>query len=272
MRQISVVLKINTPTACNYSTLFHIYEIGLFLADSGFDVIYWVDTDIERKLDWDLKYMQLLPVVFDEDQLPKSYILLTDSCNFFIYNMEKIKKIVFINNPILEDSIIDCTNFKYIKNKSYLLYSKQLNQSFLNTDIGYSFFENNKTYEYDYGIYNKYLLNTNKYTNKWFLAKETCTDVIDVCINEYIKDNNIQYEKEYDTIAVHNKYISLIYANKEEFFIRLPFEFSLANKKVMLFDCDPSFRKLTQHQLWNHPYIIDDVPMLNLDLNMFKNN
>ncbi len=271
MRQISIVLKINTPTACNYSTLFHIYEMGLFLADSGFEVIYWVDTDVEREMDWDLKYMQILPVVFYEDQLPKSYILITDSCNFLVDNVDKIKKIFFVNNPMMECSLTTWQNFKYIKNKSYLLYSEKLNQSYLSTDVGYSFFENERIYQYDYGIYNKYLLNTHKTTTKWFLSNDTATEDINVCLYDFIKDNNIVHETTYD-IAVHNMYLSLMYANNVDFFTRLPFEFALANKKVMMFDCDPSFRKLTQHQLWNHPYIIEDVPMLNLDLNMFKNN
>ncbi len=272
MRQISIVLKINTPTACNYSTLFHIYEIGLFLADSGFDVIYWVDSDVEREMDWDLKYMQILPVVFDEEQLPKSYVLITDSCNFLIDNVDKIKKIFFINNPMMECSLTSWQNFKYIKHKSYLLYSEQLNQSYLSTDVGYSFFEDNRIYQYDYGIYNKYLLNTHKTKPKWLLANDTATDDINNSLCEYIKDNNIMYEISSNTVSLHNTYISLLYANNVDFFTRLPFEFALANKKVVMFDCDPSFRKLTKHQLWNYPYIIEDIPILNLDLNMFKNN
>ena len=198
-------LKINTPTACNYSTLFHIYEMGLFLADSGFEVIYWVDTDVEREMDWDLKYMQILPVVFYEDQLPKSYILITDSCNFLVDNVDKIKKIFFVNNPMMECSLTTWQNFKYIKNKSYLLYSEKLNQSYLSTDVGYSFFENERIYIYDYGIYNKYLLNTHKTTTKWFYPTIQQQKIL-MCVLYDFKDTILVHETTYN-IAVHNMYL-----------------------------------------------------------------
>lgn len=271
MRQISIVLKISNFSKYSYSILSHIYEIGLYLADSGLNVIYWINANEEKLLDLDLKYMQTLPIIFCEEDLPKSYILLTDVFDSTIENLDKIKKIFFVNNPFLEKTLLNNYDYKEVESKSYILYSNQIDSSFLNTDMGYTFYESNRAYEYDYGIFYKYLLNTHKYTNKHYLANTQTSDVINNVILDYVKSNNIQYSV-VENIASHNIYSSLLYANHYDFFTRLPFEFSLANKKVVMFDCDSYFRKLTKHQLWNHPYVIEDIPTLNLDLNMLKNN
>lgn len=272
MRRTSIVLKITNFNKYSYSILSHIYEIGLFLADSGLNVLYWVCNDQEKLIEFDLKYMQTIPMVFNEEEIPKPYTLLTDAFDSTsIEDLEKIRKIFFINNPQLEKTLVNNYDFKDVESKSYILYTTQLDDSFLNTDMGYSFYENDRTYEYEYGIFYKYLLNTHKYTNKYYLENSTILEDVNTVVMDYVSTNNIQYSNE-KGIAIYNMYSSLLYANRFDFFTRLPFEFSLANKKVIMFDCDPHFRNLTKHQLWNHPYIIEDIPSLNLDLNMFKNN
>lgn len=266
MRQISIVIKASNPAAYQYSTLLHLYEIGLYLLDSGLDVIHWASEE-ELHLNWDYKYMTRLPVVIDEADIPNNYILITDAL-FYIEDIDKLTKIILLNSPTLQQTVFKSMLYNQLKNKLRILYCTLLDSAFLNTDIGYELWENNKTIEYQYGLYPKYLLHKYATNNKWFLY-DGCKIANDR-IKSFIEMNHIEYDSVSTNIEIHNMYDGVMYANRDEFFIRFPFEFSLANKKVVMFECGNAFRNLTTHLLWNYPYTINDIPMLNLDLNLLR--
>lgn len=274
MRNNFVVIKSNALKNKDdpyLSSLFHLYEMGLFLWDNGFNVLYWVDdTTLEPYLDWDFRYMQQLPIIYNDDMITKNYILLTDTFPNNLKNIQNIKKIFILNNYDLSRSFTYCDIFETINDKCYILYDKRLNEAFLNTDDGYTFFENNLCFEYESGLYTKFTINTHTKENLWFSYIYNNTEIqntLDMYIEKYkVKTTNKLY------INAYNKCSGLLYGMNKDYFNRLPFEFSYNKKNIVMFDSDPSFRNMTTHQLWNHSYIIEDIPMLNLDLNLFKNS
>lgn len=272
MKHSNIILTMNNVDKNNLSTFFHLYEIGLFLSDNGFNVLLLLPY-CNMILELDLKYMIKLPILLEEEAIPKNSLIISTEIPNFLYKLDKIKKYFFLNNPQLYTSIQNNLSVWHsIKNNTNILYSTVLENCFLSADIEYSLLENNQMIEYTYGLYTKYLLNTYRNTNKWYFEKEQITDITMDRINFWLEQHHLPYVSETNCFAVHNNYQGLLYGNCVDYFTRLPFEFSLANKKVIMFDCDPSFRKMTKHQLWHYPYIIEDIPNLNMDLNIFKNN
>jgi hypothetical protein len=274
MKNTTIVIKSNAMKLDDpyLSSLFHIYDIGLYLISNNFNVLYWVsENSFESYLDWDFRYMKQIPMIYEEPDFLKNYILLTDYLPENVNNFKNIKKILLINHYNLWKSFVKCNIYEEIIEKCFVLTDKRLDQSFfINYDDGNYFLENQRIYEYEFGLYTKYLVNTFPRNYMWYQYNFNIDSNVNVFMENYIKTKQIQYTKT-PYIDSYNKFSGLLYGSNKDYFSRLPFEFSYHNKKIVMFDSDPTFRNLTTHQLWNHSYIIQDIPMLNINLNFFKN-
>ena len=86
-------------------------------------------------LELDLKYMVKLPILINEEEIPKNSLLISTEIPNFLYNLDKIKKYFFLNNPQLYTSIQNNLSVWHsIKNNTNILYSTILENCFLSAD------------------------------------------------------------------------------------------------------------------------------------------
>lgn len=254
---------------------FHLYELGLFLKSNGFDVMHWTD-GINNELDYSQRYAETLPFLAG-NTYPKSF-------NYLSYklprnNMDVLDKAknIFL---VVTDGILnvltknggDCL-IRY-KDKLHFLYDTRLVNLLEGSRMWEIFVEKGQTHEYNWGIGRSLKINPRKSGN-WFMYSKTAKGQSNLDTIEraklWAKNHKIHFIQ--DTMCCldpWNEYDGLLYTRNQDYSGRIMFEFSIADKPVILFDCDDSFRNLTKHQIWNYPYVINDIPELSLDTVLFK--
>lgn len=277
MKHPSVVVLTQSSWERISGSYFHIYELGLFLQNNGFDVFHWTD-GLHNELDYTQRYTTTLPCLSD-GVFPKnfnflSYVLPSNNTSV----LDKAKNIfLVVTDGILNVLAADggACLLKY-KDRLHFLYDTRLNNLLEGSKFWQTFCDMGHTHAYNWGVSRDIIVKPRK-SGKWFMYAKTYKgqsqlDVVERA-KHWAKENKIHFIQDMKCcLDPWNEYDGLLYTRNVDYSGRIMFEFSLANKPVVMFDSDPSFRNLTHHQIWNYPYVIEDIPEPSVDIMLFKQN
>lgn len=286
-----IFIVCNNRTNSFSGTYTHMYEIGLYFQDLGFDVRFITrPCESDVGIDFTKRYWKHLKthtfVNYPRDITKYNVIFYNFYDHYNFYDMLKNANKLFY---LITDGSDDC--FKSIKYNSFkiidlrhifkkiqFLYDPDLPNPIKNFEI----FRKNEKIKCSWGIYSKYFKRyDNVSTEDYFIyarynddrvpgiSTYTEKSKLDLAI-AYCNSNNYTWvldSKLY--LDPWNRYKGLIYTRNIDYSPRLPFEFGAVNKPTICFDISPGLKTLANNVELYKSIIMKTNKTLNIDPQIF---